>query len=134
MLGDSLMFGEGQEERLARHLLGWYEEVKVFRFPDGEYERFKQVVVLACFKRQKYQPPKKEALDAITIYVDESNLSILPMGEGIPHSTRSTSKTLRLHTGYWASSYSWECSPIGTPAYEQRPMSVRLGCLPLPCR
>jgi hypothetical protein len=36
------------------------------RFPDDEYERFKQVVILACNKRQKYAPPTKEAIQSIT--------------------------------------------------------------------
>jgi Uncharacterised methyltransferase family (DUF6094) len=124
MLGDSLMFGEGQEERLARHLLGWYEEVKVYRFPDGEYKRFKQVVILACNKRQKYQPPKKEAIDAITIYVEESTpLAVLPKGEGIilippipagkanfVYTPVDPGQLLQLGV---------QCSPIGTPAYER---------------
>ena len=42
------------------------KHVQVLRFPDGEYERFKQVVILACNKRSKYAPPTKEAIDAIT--------------------------------------------------------------------
>ncbi len=35
ILGDKMLLGEGQEERLARHLFGWYEDIKAFRFPDG---------------------------------------------------------------------------------------------------
>ncbi len=68
ILGDKSLLGEGQEGRVARHLLGWYESVTVLRFPDGEYERFKQVVVLACQKRGKYAPPTKEAIEAITAW------------------------------------------------------------------
>src|SRR3972149_3150544 len=124
MLGDKLMLGEGQEERLARHLFGWYEEVKLFRFPDGEYERFKQVVVLACNKRQKYQPPRKEQLDSLTIYVDETQpIEVLPRGNGqflIPpvpagkanfvYTPVDPGQLLQLGK---------QCSPIQTPAYER---------------
>ncbi len=83
ILGDSHYLGNGQETRIARHLLGWYEEVQVFRFPDGEYERFKQVVILACKRRAKYATPTKEALDAIVRLADDSTeIPVLPDGDG----------------------------------------------------
>ena len=47
---------------VARLLAGHYEAISVFRFPDGLYEKFKQVVVLA-YKRKVYQTPiDKEVL------------------------------------------------------------------------
>ena len=41
---------------VARLLAGHYEAITIYRFPDGLYEKFKQVVVLA-YKRKLYQPP-----------------------------------------------------------------------------
>ena len=47
---------------VARLLAGHYEAITVYRFPDGLYEKFKQVVVLAS-KRKLYQlPTDKEIL------------------------------------------------------------------------
>ncbi len=77
ILGDEHILGQGMRERFARHILGWYETVKVFRFPDAhsgtgaEYERFKQIVVLALNKRPIYQHPGKEAIENICILADE---------------------------------------------------------------
>lgn len=100
ILRDKQILGEGQEDRIARHLFGWYEDVKVFRFPDGEYERFKQVIILACNKRQKYQPAKKEALDSTTALANEETpIEVLVKGKGqfdIP--AIPTGKTTFLYT------------------------------------
>lgn len=83
ILGDAHYLGSGQQERVARHLLGWYEDVLVYRFPDGEYETFKQVVVLACKRRAKYQPPVKDAINAIVAMADEAtDIAVLPEGQG----------------------------------------------------
>ena len=47
---------------VARLLAGHYEAITVYQFPDGLYEKFKQVVVLA-YKRKLFQPPTdKEVL------------------------------------------------------------------------
>ncbi|MAT45442.1 MAG: hypothetical protein CL609_24200 [Anaerolineaceae bacterium] len=47
---------------VARLLTGHYEAISVYRFPDGLYEKYKQVVVLG-YKRKLYQPPTdKEVL------------------------------------------------------------------------
>jgi hypothetical protein len=47
---------------VARLLAGHYEAITVYRFPDGLYEKFMQVVVLA-YKRKLYQlPTDKEVL------------------------------------------------------------------------
>ena len=48
---------------VARLLAGHFEDLVVRRFPDGEYERFKQVVVLA--RRKPYATPTQDALTAI---------------------------------------------------------------------
>ncbi len=65
LAGKTASVGAGNQERMARHLLGWYEQAAVFRFPDGEFEAFRQIVILAIGKRRKYAPVKKEALQAL---------------------------------------------------------------------
>lgn len=69
ILGSAAMHGLATE-RTARHLLGWYEGVSVFRFPDPLYEIFSQVILFAANKRARYHPPTAEALQAITDQVD----------------------------------------------------------------
>jgi hypothetical protein len=71
ILGDEHLLGVGMRERFARHVLGWYETVMVFRFPDGDYERFKQVIVLALNKRPVYLHPGKESIESICALADE---------------------------------------------------------------
>src|SRR3990172_6261807 len=49
---------------IARYLFGHYEAITVWRFPDGEYERFKQILLLAQ-RRQAYNLPSKEEVEAV---------------------------------------------------------------------
>lgn len=49
---------------LARYLASQYECITVWRFPDGEYERFKQVLLLAQ-RRDKYNVPTNDEVEAI---------------------------------------------------------------------
>ncbi len=46
---------------VARHLAGCYEAISVFRFPDGLYEKFNQVVVMAT-RRKVFEQPSDEAV------------------------------------------------------------------------
>ncbi|PKO06220.1 MAG: hypothetical protein CVU41_08940 [Chloroflexi bacterium HGW-Chloroflexi-3] len=56
---------------VARLLAGHYEAITVYRFPDGLYEKFKQVVVLA-YKRKLYQlPTDKEVLSLQSLVTTE---------------------------------------------------------------
>ena len=56
---------------VARLLAGHYEAITVYRFPDGLYEKLKQVVVLA-YKRKLYQPPTdKEVLSLQNLATEE---------------------------------------------------------------
>jgi hypothetical protein len=61
---------------IARYLASQYERLAVLRFPDGEYERFKQVLLLAT-RREKYTVPTNEEVEAIQ-RLAESDLS--PLG------------------------------------------------------
>jgi hypothetical protein len=49
---------------VARYLTGHYESITTWRFPDGEYERFKQILLLAQ-RQQAYAIPSKEEVEAI---------------------------------------------------------------------
>ena len=49
---------------IARYLASQYERFTVLRFPDGEYERFKQILLLAI-RREKYNVPTNEEIEAI---------------------------------------------------------------------
>jgi hypothetical protein len=123
MLGNETFLGAGQGQKMARHLLGWYETVEIMRFPHEEYQRFKQVVVLACNKRQKYLPAKKEALDAISSLADEEMpIPELHVGDGcfvippVPQ-IKSTFMFTPIDPGQLLQ-LGQQCSPIKTPAYE----------------
>jgi len=123
ILGDKAMLGEGQEERLTRHLLGWYERIEIMRFPDEEYARFKQVVILACNKRSKYIHPNKEAIDGITAFVDEENsMKVLRRGYAtIEIPPIPTSKATFVFTPVDPGrlvELGRQCSPIGLPTFE----------------
>jgi hypothetical protein len=47
---------------VARLLAGHYEAITVYRFPDGLFEKFKQVVVLAYKRKEVHAPTDKEIL------------------------------------------------------------------------
>jgi hypothetical protein len=49
---------------IARHLSSQYECITVWRFPDGEFYRFKQILLLAQ-RRQKYNVPTNDEVIAI---------------------------------------------------------------------
>jgi hypothetical protein len=49
---------------IARYLASQYERITVLRFPDGEYERFRQVLLLAV-RREKYNVPTTEEVETI---------------------------------------------------------------------
>jgi hypothetical protein len=123
ILGDKTLLGDEHESRIARHLAGWYESVTVLRFPDGEYERFKQVVILACSKRGKYVPPTKDAIEAISSLADQqAQIAVLSQGFNaieIPPapSGKATFIFTPVDPGHLLQ-LGQQCSPIGTPAYQ----------------
>ena len=42
--------------KATRYILSWYERVQMFRFPDGEYERFKQIVLFGVLRLKAVAP------------------------------------------------------------------------------
>lgn len=124
ILGDERLLGSEQISRVARHLLGWYENVIVLRFPDEEYARFKQVVILACAKRSQYAPPTKEAIEGITSLADEAAaIPILQPGFNAidipPLPPGKTAFVFTPHDPGQLLQLARQCSPIGTPAFER---------------
>ena len=63
---------------IARYPASQYERLTVLRFPDGEYDRFKQVLLLAI-RREKYNVPTNEEIEVLQ-RLAESNLP--PLGFG----------------------------------------------------
>ncbi len=61
---------------IVRYLASQYEHINVLRFPDGEFERFKQILLLAT-RRDKYNVPNNEEIEAIQ-HLAESDLP--PLG------------------------------------------------------
>jgi len=83
MLGGEELLGSGSEDRIARHLLGWFEKVIVCRADNDDWKRFSQVVVLALNKRAEYAHPTKEEMAAITQYAaDDIEIPIIQPGNG----------------------------------------------------
>ncbi len=69
---------------VSRLLANYYECLTVARFPDGEYETFKQVVVLG-YRRKSYQAATDKEILAIQAMASE-NLPVLePLGEPVYH-------------------------------------------------
>ena len=54
---------------LARYLASHYECITIWRFPDGEYERFKQIL-LPAQRRGKYNVPTNAEVEAIRILAE----------------------------------------------------------------
>jgi hypothetical protein len=70
------------DETLSRHWTGWYEQSLLFRFPDGEFEAFGQVVLIGRV-RARYQPPTKAQIESFQAYGQpDVELSPLIAGDG----------------------------------------------------
>jgi len=67
---------------VARLLAGHYEAITVYRFPDGLYEKFKQVVVLA-YKRKLYQLPTDKEVQSLQSLASMDLEPIQPVVEPI---------------------------------------------------
>jgi len=62
----------------ARLLAGHFSNLSVVRFPDGEYERFKQVIVFA--RRKVYANPTSEDIEALR---ELRNTELPPLAEAV---------------------------------------------------
>ncbi|KRT69401.1 MAG: hypothetical protein XU15_C0011G0083 [candidate division NC10 bacterium CSP1-5] len=66
-----ILIGQSQmEERLARHLAGWYESFQVFKSGE-DYEKFGQIVILACNRGAAYVHPGSKAIQELTCLTDD---------------------------------------------------------------
>ena len=68
-------------EKIARHLAGWYSNLHCFKLPDEEYDAFKQVIIFGS-RRADYQPASGDALRAIQTWGDGKQLLPLTQGHG----------------------------------------------------
>jgi hypothetical protein len=67
--------------KASQYLLSHFDDVRVFRFPDEVYERFKQIVLFGV-RRRKATPPEKEAVDAMRNMAGGCN-ALLPLAETV---------------------------------------------------
>ncbi len=61
-------------ERIARHLAGWYRDLRCFRLPAGEYEMFHQIAVFAV-RRPTYEVPDGETLKGLLEWRNGSRIT-----------------------------------------------------------
>ena len=69
-----------KNESLARHWMAWYRDINVFRFPDGEFEAFDQVIVMGALQKA-YIAPNKEQLEWF-MGLGSAQLEPIPQGAG----------------------------------------------------
>ena len=55
-------------EKVAKHLAGWYENLRCFRFAGQDYDRFHQVVIFGT-RRLVYHQPSNADVDAVQCLV-----------------------------------------------------------------
>ena len=123
ILGDEHVVSAAMRERFARHVLGWYEQVIVTRFPDGEYERFKQVVVFAIDKRAQYLPAGKDSIESICRLTNpETDIPVLIAGNGdftIPVAPERAHFTYTPIEPAQLAQAASQCSPVGSEEYRR---------------
>jgi hypothetical protein len=56
-------------EKIARHLAGWYRDLRCFRLPAEEYEVFKQIIVFGQ-RRGDYQAPSGDGQRAVQAWAE----------------------------------------------------------------
>lgn len=56
------------DEKIAKHLAGWYADLCCFRFTEPDYQVFKQVVIFG--QKKEYRQPTQEAVDAVLAWAD----------------------------------------------------------------
>lgn len=128
ILGDEQVVSAAMRERFARHVLGWYEQVIVTRFPDGEYERFKQVVAFAINKRAQYIPAGKDSIESICRLANlDTNIPLIEAGNGnftIPAAPEKAHFTYTPIEPAQLAQAASQCSPVSSEEY-QRATHVR---------
>lgn len=68
-------------EKIARHLAGWYSNLRCFKLPDDDYGAYKQVIFFGS-RRADYLPPSGDALRAIHSWSSGNGLHPLTQGHG----------------------------------------------------
>jgi len=97
--------------KAARYIASWYDRVQVCRFPDGEYERFRQVVLFGVL-RPKAVVPDGELVERLARLGGQAALSLpLPPPSSVASSLSSSSSSLSLSS---SSSSSGAPSPLAS--------------------
>ncbi len=68
-------------ERIARHLAGWYDHLRCFKLPAGEYEAFKQVVIFGT-RRAGYKPPSNDEVKGVLAWQSDQSVAGSAQGAG----------------------------------------------------
>lgn len=73
-------------EKIARHIAGWYRDVRCFKLPEEEYAIFKQVVIFGI-RRADYQPPTGNATGAVQTWAKGMELTgeAVKTASALPH-------------------------------------------------
>jgi rubrerythrin len=123
ILGDPMYLGADKTERIARHLYGWFEYVSIMRFPDDEFQKFGQVVILAIQKREKYQPPKDKQIEyMLGLSKSGADLPVLKAGQGeftLPAAPAEAKFIYKPTSVEDLVRLAEVCSPVGTPEFER---------------
>ncbi|MEA3350924.1 MAG: DUF6094 domain-containing protein, partial [Chloroflexota bacterium] len=94
---------------IAKHLAGWYDDLRCFRFEEDEYQVYKQVVIFGT-RRFVYKQPSKEERDAVKVWAsgfgnDGKALPVLTAGNGeytVPASPQRGKKGMAFRFKYMA--------------------------------
>jgi rubredoxin len=79
-------------EKITRHLAGWYRDLRCFRMPADEYAVFKQIIVFGQ-RRADYQAPSGDALRAVQAWADAGLITGYAEVEALDPDTGKTKKT-----------------------------------------
>ncbi|MCC6189016.1 MAG: class I SAM-dependent methyltransferase [Anaerolineales bacterium] len=78
-------------EKIARHLAGWYQGLRCFLLPADEYAIFKQVIVFGQ-RRGDYQAPSGDALRAVQAWADAALVTSYAAIEALDPETGKSKK------------------------------------------
>ena len=71
------------DSKLVRHMLGWYDNLFIWKFTEEDgYQDFKQVVIFLIGKRKKYQSVTSEQARSIEALSDASKTSLYDLQPG----------------------------------------------------
>lgn len=117
------------DEALARHWLGWYDQTRLWRFPDGDYDAFKQIVLIGV-KHAAYVPPKDSAVEAFTA---QAHVELPPLQtcDGAPYALPPAPEHARFEYLAWSDDalarLGAQANPLGQPEWQRVVQVAPLG-------